>query len=254
MSVPTLSLAVLETESFAVQMQEFIPDDATVVTVKWNCDADYDVSLNRGHYSYFTAVNYLKDCGVTILASSSGMHLQGENGVPHLHYHFICERFNAPCNPSQHRQRWCNKNDMDFSDCTFKYQKLKPNTPKYAILSYPYKEGHVCARHEMHTYNNMQMTLPMREFLRQVGESIYQSALALKLRQNLLSARRQLALSELYELVKSESFSSFREMQIWLDSNYIASLQLQDYPDPKHYKTNTQKVAVKLGLLKYSDL
>lgn len=43
-------------------------------------------------------------------------------------------------------------------------------------------------------------------------------------------------------------------MMMWLDEEYISKLDLEDMPDPKNYKTNSQKVAVKLGLLRYSQL
>ena len=40
----------------------------------------------------------------------------------------------------------------------------------------------------------------------------------------------------------------------WLDDNYISTLTLEEYPDPRNYKINCQKIAVSLGKLKYSAI
>jgi len=247
-------------ENFPERLQEVIPDDATCISVK--------VNIENGEYSekdfvplHLTDIlNYLRDSGVEIISSTAGVHLEGRNQIPHIHYHFITSHYNPPSNPSQHRKRWLSKTDnseCDLGDASFKYQKIDKKYPVYQFLSYPLKEGRLLSPR----YNKLcclfdksPMEKGMIEFLRSVGNTIYQTALALKLKQDKTQERKQLALKELYDIVVNQNFSSFKQMMCWLDDNYIATLSLEEMPDPKNYKTNCQKIAVKLGLLKYSEL
>lgn len=67
------------------------------------------------------AFDYVMDT-TKILACSAGKHYEGEHGVPHIHLHFIVERYNKPSNPSQHRNRWLSKDtDRNLDGCSFMY-------------------------------------------------------------------------------------------------------------------------------------
>lgn len=246
--------------NYPEQLEEVIPDDATCISVKVNLDdGEYSESqFVPPHMSDIIA--YLKDSGVEIISSTAGVHLEGRNQIPHIHYHFITSHYNPPSNPSQHRKRWLNKADnseCDLGDATFKYQKIDKKYPVYQFLSYPLKEGkalHPRYYKFIYLFDKQPMEKGMIDFLKSVGTTIYQTQLALKLKQDKTQERKQLALKELYDICVKQSFSSYSAMMCWLDDNYIAELDLEEMPDPKNYKTNCQKIAVKLGLLKYSQI
>jgi len=248
-----------EQPTFVQLFEDIIPDDATCVSVKVNME-DYDADTKSNFTPPHGAdiLRYLKDSGVEIISSTAGVHIDGRNKVPHIHYHFITKRFSAPTNPSQHRKRWMSKSDGDLGDASFKYQKLDARYPKYQFLSYPMKEGILPPKglwtKSLMLFNDGPMENTLIEFLKSVGTTIYQTQIALRVRQEKSQERKQLALSELYEICRSQSFSNMSQMMKWLDINYINTLELEDYPDPKNYKVNCQKIAVKLGILKYSEL
>lgn len=250
------NISITFSENLPQQFEQFIPDDATCISVKINVP-DYDASDSNFVPPVIGSVlSYLKDCGVEVLALSSGLHLNGRKEIPHIHYHIIANHYNEPTNASQHRKRWLAKpqNAMEnFEDATFKYQRLEPNKPKFQFLAYPLKEGRMLLS-RCYIYDGKKMTTEMKNFLLSVGKTIYDTQSALRLRQDKCQERKQLALRELFEICSSRSFSNFKEMMTWLDFNYIDTLELEDMPDPKNYKTNCQKIAVKLKLLKYSDI
>lgn len=254
-----ITLTFSEIPTCAEQLEELIPDDATCIAVKINL-VDYDPSDNNENWlppQLNSVRRYLKDCGVEIIGSTAGIHTEGRRQIPHIHYHFICNHYNEPSNASQHRRRWLGKNgneEENLTDISIKYSSLERNKPKYQFLSYPLKEGKRLRQSHYYTLNGIRMTNEMFNFLLSVGRTIYDTQVALRIRQDKCVERKQLALQELYEICQNQNFSSFRNMMEWLDDNYIVSLDLSEYPDPKNYKVNCQKIAIKLGLLKYSSL
>lgn len=243
-------------ESICEILENFIPEDATCISVKINIP-DYDASDNNFVPPAFgTVKQYLEDSGVEILACSSGIHFQGRKEIPHIHYHFITTHYNGVSNPSQHRKRWLAKADNhnhDFQDAQFKYQALEANKPKYQFLAYPLKEGNKLSS-KYYLYDGSKMTSEMVSFLLSVGNTIYQTQCALRLRQEKCQERKQLAYNELVELVGDKSFSSFRELCDWFDDNYLYKLDYDDIPDPKNYKTNIRKIGIKKRLIKTFDI
>jgi len=251
-----ITLAFSETLPLCEQLETFIPDDATCISVKLNIP-DYDPSDNNWRPPVWSdTVAYLKDCGVEILAASSGIHLEGKKQIPHIHYHFIVSHYNEPSNPSQHRKRWLSKaghESYSFEDAQFKYQRLEQNKPRYQFLSYPLKEGNkLLSRYYL--YDGSKMSKEMRDFLLSVGSTIYQQQCALRLRQEKCQERKQLAFNELCELVGDKSFSTFNELCDWFDENYLYKLEYEDIPDPKNYKTNIKKIGIKKRLIKTRDI
>lgn len=245
---------------FANYFEQNIPDDASVIEVKIN---KLDISENamqgcKEKVSIYAISQYIKDLGVEILFASFGVHLKGKNKVPHAHWHFITTPLaKKPSNPSQHRQRWENKNEQlgVFEDHSFIYHtKIDLTKPKYQILSYPLKEGIRADYHQKSFYINLKKQ--EIDFLELIGRSIYDNELALNLRREKCEERKKLALTDLHRICAENisKFSNFREMCLFLDENFINNLELGDYPDPRNYKTNLQKIAVNLKLLKYSDL
>lgn len=253
----------------AQQIEDSIPDDSMCISVKYNLsDGEKELLEKSPETVGFSSINwireYLEDSGVLVLASSVGLHLKGKNQIPHIHYHVMAMNVVKPTNPSDHRRRWLNKKvnqGKDFGDLSIKYQKLDSNSPKYGFLSYPLKEG-CCPKWALKSNDFMviesrKMTNEEYQFLKSVGVSIYEKHCGLRLRQDKCEERKQLALLTLYVLCDEHKneFASYKSMVEWLDVNYIDKLkEISEFPDPKNYKTNTQKVCVKLGYLKYSTL
>lgn len=248
-----------ELELYTEVFEKNIPDDAMVVKVKYNNIAEDDEFNSMVKY-------YIQDAlKAKILYSSAGLHKNGKNAVPHYHYHFITTKFQIPSNPSQHRRRWIDK-DVDANylgeHCTIQFErKIDTSKPKYHTLAYPLKEGNIprdCRLFGFHDFMEpkQKMKKEMVEFLKSVGQEIYQTAMAAHDRREKSDERKQLKLTDLFNLCSENksSFDTYRQMILWLDSNYIAKLELNELPDSRNYKNNCEKVAVKLGLLKYSDI
>lgn len=249
--IPTIS------DNLADIMETGIPSDSKVITVKVDLPDDYDID-KREAYDFHSVLAYVTKTAGLIIACSGGLHLNGKAQKPHIHYHFITDHFVPPSNPSQHRQRFCAKEGgyYDLSRCSFKYQNLDNTKPKYSILSYPLKEGLKIHDKKVYIYDGERMPQSHLNFLMEVGKAIYDKEYALNLRKDKCEERKKVALCSLAELCKNNAsqFKNYNEMVIWLDTNYIANLSLEEYPDPKNYKTNCQKIAVNLGKLKYSDI
>lgn len=239
-------------DSLAQQIEDVIPNDATVISIKIN-----NIDVEEKHKLYIAPIQrYLESLKLKILGSAAGIHLNGKSQKPHIHYHLICEKFIPPVNPSQHRQRWMVKNDEDLGDVSFRFKQIDCDAPKYSILSYPLKEGRILNSGNTYTFASQQMSDDILCFLTQVGKAIYDKELGLKLRQEKCEERKQLSLLTLFQLCSENrnKFTTYNGMMLWLDDNYIANLEIEEYPDPRNYKTNCQKIAVKLNLLKYSSI
>jgi len=254
-----LTLEELPTTSLADQFERDISDDSMVINFKYNLDPsanDKDIQA-----PLLDIRQYVKSL-TTILFSSAGIHYNGDLRRPHIHYNFIVKPFKVPSNPSQHRHRWYNKEDSpnpEFLSVTCKFHASIDRTAcKYAVLSYPLKEGYFTKDEykNIYVYDCKAMTKEQKVFLKEVGQAIYEKELGLKQRQEKCEERKKVTLTNLRDLCREhkDEFSSFREMVLWLDINYIAKLEIEDYPDPKNYKTNCQKICVSLGKLKYSDI
>jgi len=244
-------------QTFVQVFEETIPEDAMVVKCKFNDIADDEF--------YPNVKSYIQDeLKAHILYSSAGIHKNGSNAVPHIHYHFITTKFKVPSNPSQHRKRWVAK-DIDTNylgeNCSIQFGKIEIKKPKYHVLAYPLKEGLVNEEilalgfHD-YTQKNGKMKKNMKTFLMDVGKEIYEKAMAAHDRREKSDERKQIKLTDLYDLCREnrESFTTYLGMKLWLDSNYIDNLELSELPDSRNYKNNCEKVAVKLRILKYSDI
>lgn len=246
-------LGIYMDENFVQQLEELIPDDATCISVKINIPS-YDPSDNNWvPPNYSDIKKYLIDSGVEILASSTGIHLQGRKEIPHIHYHFIAEHYVAPQNPSDHRKRWLRKKDNQEcrlpSGLSIKYNSLEANMPKYQFLSYPLKEGRRDIPRRYYTFNGELMSEHMINFLARVGNEIYQSQIALRLRQEKHQERRELAYTELLDMVEHLDFKSFRDLCVWFDENYLFKLDRESIPDPRNYKKNVIRIGIYKRLL-----
>lgn len=253
----------MEDLTIVSQFEDLIPNDSMVVDIKINLpnyDGENGTALADIGFAFMDLKQYIIDLGCKILFSTAGIHLNGKNKMPHIHYNMITTFAFPPSNPSQHRSRWIKKNNVNlntFENVSFKFhQKIDTNTPKYSVLSYPLKEGKKVNLPSCFVFNENPMEKKYVAFLVNTGKAIYEKQCGLKLRQDKSEERKNLALESLYQLCveNKDKFSNYKEMVRWLDTNYIANLEIKDYPDPKNYKTNCQKICVKLGKLKYSDI
>lgn len=246
----------------ALRFEDDIPDDCMVINVKLNFEAGDDIKEALRELPALDIMHYVQELGCEILFSTIGYHLNGDHKQPHIHYHFITTLFKQPSNPSRHRKQWFSKNagvvDSAFLDCSFKFQVLDKKKPKYSTLSYPFKERAPYPYHKglFQIYNKQPMMQEQMQFLIDVGSAIYEKELGTKLRQDKCLERKKQSLNDLAKLCQENvnNFSNYNEMVRWLDQNYISNLTLEEYPDPKNYKVNCQKIAVSLGKLKYSDI
>lgn len=246
--------------SISQMFEDSIPNDSSVITIKLDLPSDYDVSGCKYIPQMIDSVLFLqylyKD--LEIHASSAGIHLNGKKSRPHIHYHLITSRFNPTSNNSVYKKRWLAMDDSNNLDgVSFKYERLNVNEPKYGPLSYPLKEGlEVYGYPKSYTLNGQKMTRPVINFLKGVGNAIYEKHCGLVLRQEKCAERQQLALTDLFKLCNENRshFDSFISMRKWLDHAYIKKLELTEKPDPLKFKVNCQKVACQLDLFNYSDL
>jgi len=246
--------------SISEMFEQQVPDDCSVINIKWNVptlDTEEVLVKILLDFPISDIFDYLEFCNVTILYSSAGFHLKGDSKIPHVHLNLIVAPYTPDKNPSQHRTRWFSKNGVkeSFKFLTFKYtKKIDSESAKYSTLAYPLKEGHSLYFMKPELYKNISET--GHKFLLDVGTSIYNKECGLHLRQEKCEERKKNALVELSILCEKNKsqFKDYKSMLLWLDVSYISTLTLTEYPDPKHYKTNTQKIAVKLGYLTYSQL
>lgn len=241
-------------------LSDLITEETKIISCKINyAEGEYQDGILEPPDEIHLVASYLKDCKVDILYSTCGLHLNGENKKPHIHWHMIVK--NLPngsfiTNNSQHRKRWLAKEGTDgFFGVSFRFPKKE--NPVWQVLSYPYKEGLVtkCCQKVLDVHNKLP-SQEIKDFLLQYGNTLYQTQLGNNARKDACEERQKKALNDLRRICEDakDQFSSYNEMILWLDDNYIAKLQLEDYPEPMRYKSNCQKIAVFLGKLKYSHI
>jgi len=257
-------------EQFELQLSSL---PYSVIACKFNCNNYSNLVSDEENIAEFPVADvnqYFRDSGIDLKYSSIGLHLEGERKRPHIHYNCIVlmspkSYQSITNNASQHRKRWYDKKikleedvDLNFKNLTFQFTKeLDSGKAKYSTLAYPLKEGH-------HSYDDTScrkimysgITPPLFEILLELGTTIYNKEVGLHLRQEKCEERKQIALTELFNICEANKshFNDLRSMARWLDINYIDKLELGQLPDPKNYKTNLQKIACKLKFLNYSDL
>lgn len=234
-------------------LSESILDTYGCISVKVNYAVGEDVSNNIPD-EFYSVSAYLNDQKLDVVYSTAGIHLNGKNKRPHIHYHLIVKSMPSgtfQSSNSMHRKRWLSKegnNVYSLDNVSISFPKKED--PVWQHLAYPFKEGFIVKQ------GVKGLLKTQVDFLMEYGKNLYQVSLGNRARQDACENRKKLALNNLAELCKNNisQFNTLKEMMIWLDDSYIATLELEDYPDPKHYKTNCQKIAVNLGKLKYSDI
>lgn len=246
-----------QSKSLAEELSQNILDEYRCISCKINFAEDEDIDEHP--HGLFALVYYFMDLKLDVVYSTAGLHLQGENKRPHVHYHLIVR--NMPggtfvsCN-STHRKRWLSKDDNDswsFDNVSIRFPKKE--NPVWQHLAYPLKEGKLIKKkiYKFELYKNVEKFMP---FLTTYAQNLYEVSLGNRARQEACTDRKKHQLNLLYNLCKEhkDKFHSYSEMVIWLDDNYIKKLELDEFPDPRNYKTNCQKICISLGKLKYSDI
>lgn len=240
--------------SLAEELSQTILDEYRCISVKINyAEDEYDANNIMPPDELASVKAYFYHCKLDVVYSTCGIHLQGDNKKPHVHYHLIVK--NLPTGTfqssnSQHRKRWLAKEDNEvfsFENVSIRFPKKE--NPVWQHLAYPFKEGLPIVRYN---YNIKKYF----EFLMEYAKNLYEVSLGNRARQDACNERKKVSLLSLAQLCQENKneFNNFKEMMIWLDTSYIATLDLEDYPDPRNYKTNCQKICVQLGKLKYSDI
>lgn len=240
--------------SLAEELSKTILEEYRCISVKINYKKDeYEEAPGEPPDEFYSVTSYFNDCKLDIVYSTLGLHLNGENKKPHVHYHLIVKELPTgtfQSNNSQHRKRWLakdGKGDYSFENVSIRFPKKED--PVWQHLAYPLKEGLPLKKGE-------KLPNKYKKFLMEYAVTLYQVSLGNRARQEACDERKKVALISLAKLCeenKSE-FKDYRQMVIWLDKNYIETLPLEEYPDPRNYKINCQKIAVNLGKLKYSDI
>lgn len=243
-------------DNLAQELTDTITDEHSVICIKVNLKNAVEPSHGDNLDPLFAFRAYLIANKVQIVYATLGLHALGENGRAHFHWHIIVA--NIPggtflSNNSLHRKRWLAKDNnhqqYSFGDGSIRFPSKED--PVWQCLAYPWKEGNDIIHGAFHI-------IPERYcgFLKKYGTDLYQVALGKRARQDACDERKKNALIQLHDLCKqnADQFADYRQMCVWLDQNYILTLSVEEYPDPRNYKTNCQKIAINLGKLKYSDI
>lgn len=249
-----------EMRDFAKELSDLILPEDGIIEAKYNYKKDeYNTEkpqvIPDVMYSFF---QFLEDHNVKIKFSTAGVHLNGENGNPHIHYHIICDgpvpKGEFKSNNNQRRNRWCDKKenaDHDLSNLSVSIPK-KRQDPVWQVLAYPWKEGNILTKSNFNT----QALKEYHNFLKEYATTLYQQKLALNARNDACVERKKNKLINLGLLCEKNSsqFNSYSSMLAWLDKNYIDELPLHEKPCYNKYKTDTLAIAVHLKITSYSQI
>lgn len=245
-------------EDLPMALSESIESTFRIIEVKINytkqeCEEGFELKPPEAIYSVLA---YFQDLKLDIVFATAGIHVNGKSQKPHLHWHLIVRDLPSgtfQTENSKHRHRWLAKEGNEcysFEGVTFRFPKKKED-PVWQVLAYPYKEGLICDHKPLQIISK-----EFQNFLIDYGQQLYQVSLGLRARQDACELRKQKALLDLGKLCEDnkDEFSTYREMVIWLEENYISKLSLEEKPDIRNYQKNCQKIANYLGKLKYCDI
>lgn len=201
----------------------------------------------------------------SVIYSSVGLHLGGKNGVPHIHFHFITDKSYESITSqarSNRKSRWLKTESFEIVNfikaVSFMHKPFDADkhTP-WSFLAYPLKEGNKCTSMEMY----IGLSSRMLGFLLSVATTIYETAMAIRERNDKAQQRREDTLDELEQWArdeyKKEGFQTFREMQEHFEDKYLAEKIEKDgihgLPDVVNYNRNLKKVGRRLGIFRFCD-
>lgn len=230
--------------------EALIPTDAFVISAKLNIRPDYDISLGT---PLLHIKNYYMEKGAEIVACTAGIHENGRNAIPHYHFHMIVRNHvEEGSGMYMTRKRYFEKNGLFLQRNQLSIQQVQiDNTkPRWQALAYPLKEAKLVSNRCLYNLNNEIMHQSYLDFLKEVGNRIYNEERAINQRREACIVKKMNALADLEEIAMKVKHVSMENFVEYMERNYIDTLALEDYPDPKNYKINLQKIGRKLGLIK----
>lgn len=242
-------------EDIPSQLSALILEEYRVMSFRINYAKDeYEEGSLDPPDEVFSIIAYLRDSKVDIIFSTAGIHLNGENKRPHMHYHIIVKELPSgtfQTANSTHRKRWLAKDDnkgFSFENVSVCFPKKED--PVWQVLSYPYKEGLVCMHPALKKIDKK-----YNDFLIDYGKNLYQVSLGNRARKDACEERKQKAQDSLYDfcILNKEKFRNYKEMKEFLEDNYLSTLDRSQKPTLNNYRNNVQIVANTLGLFRYCD-
>lgn len=264
------------------------PPGSVAIMCKYNfsCELNDDGSHPYDKYKnvskfYIRGVRtYHIEYGYDIIAQSVGIHTQGINERPHLHIHMVgvpkrdkaLERISSS-NPSRDRSAFLKKYEKKqktdtslpnifLEDIEVKYEKVDVDSYHADILAYPVKEWTPLKPEcvlPIENYKNEyeQMEISTQNALLQYASALWEKSKAEVERKRRAKLKTQgvreniLMIANLHKPKFGKDYKKYLQV---LDEYYISNLEFEDYPRPNDYKVYCQQVAIKIGILKYSDL
>lgn len=212
---------------------------------------------------------YLENYGYDIIGLSVGYHFDGKNQNPHAHSHFIGRPARdkallrkCATNESRDRKNWVDKeyrkNNKVYclDDLSVKYEMVDPDSFHADMLAYPLKEGNRHPEPAFYQYQEGQMSEGMIVALQAYASNLYIATKAERERKAVAAEKSRTVREKILMVAElhKHKFRTYRDMVLLLDEKYIGNLEFSEYPRPNDYKIHCQQIAIKLGVMKYSDL
>lgn len=237
-----------------------------LISAKLNLDHDEVEEWEDLSFGKFDVLKKFLEANYgSVIYSSVGLHLGGKNGVPHIHFHFITDKSYESITSqarSNRKSRWLKTESFEtvnfIKRVSFMHKPFDADkhTP-WSFLAYPLKEGNRCRSMEFYIGLNSRIL----EFLLSVATTIYETAMAIRERNDKAQQRREDDLDELEEWAKDQykkgCFETFREMQEHFEDMYLAEKMekegIHGLPNVVKYNHNLKKVGKRLGIYRYCD-
>jgi len=236
-----------------------------LISAKLNLTPDQEEVWEDVVYEKFDVLKrYLSDNYGEILYSSVGFHSLGKNGVPHIHFHFITNKSyeSITCQARSNRKaRWLKNESVAtvnfMKECSFMFKPFDDSHTPWSFLAYPLKEGHRV--HSLDYY--IGITSRIIGFLLSIATTIFETAMAIKARNDKAQQKRDDTLEELEEWARDQkkkgAFETFREMQEHFEDIYLGEKMekegIHGLPDVVNYNRNIKKVGRRLGIFRFCD-
>jgi hypothetical protein len=245
---------------------KLIDSDSCVWSFKWNSGVITDDYLDD-------IFSYVRDQS-EVLACSFGLHEEGKAAKPHIHLTYIVKPFNmtpVTCNPTDHRKKWCKKNDLPADHfkgkLSVKLSTIDADKPLYYPLAYPLKErkrlpsakyrysymGHNSDNEPCRKFGLMSDEMIM--FLEEVGAGLFDASKSKQEARDKDDNKKKRQREQLLAFCRENGsyFDDYKSLVLFLDEAYYAAIPFEEKPDLVNYKKNIQIVAVELKILKASD-
>lgn len=255
-----LKIEERDSNKFCEYFDKMLPDDAICVGVIIKCAKEPD---EEDDFDYLSEIGFglIRDFLVSkykcrMIASVAGVHLQGRCQKRHIHYNFIMTNFKTPTNNSKTKKVYMTDAGLDdFCDrgykTSFKFEKLNLDKPKYMHLCYPLKEGNVVENakgRDVNMLEGVRMKKEVIEFLKGVGNTIYEQEKALKERREKYETKIKNNRLDLLEFGRSRHFGNMAEFVRAVNDQFIKNMGFSDRPNSRNLAEDVKQVGYELGL------